>query len=421
MKKHLVISFLLLSIGITTSYSQDLDVDLQLRPRYEYRHGYKDFLQQGEKPASLISNRARLNLQYAHQALQIKVSAQNVSVWGESPIASNQDKNGINLHEAWARYAVNEQWGIKIGRQVIEYDNQRIFGGLDWAQQGQRHDAALVQYNTGKHALDVGFALNNVTDTPTNTPYTINSYKTMQYVWYHTTLNQWEVSLLFLNAGYEYERAINDYTTSYNQTWGTYSKYKGDTFFLSAALYGQTGKTAAYTKEAWYASFDFNYTLSQTLSTQLGFEFLSGKSQDDLSTINKSFTPLFGTSHGFNGLMDYFYSGNHLNSVGLQDLYLKLNYKKDKWGLSLQPHLFYSAGNIYNENLNKMDNYLGTEIDFTVDYQVQKDIKVSGGYSQLFASNSFEHLKNRSNNRDNQWAWVMISINPTLFKTNSSK
>lgn len=397
--------------------AQELEADIQLRPRYEYRHGFKDFLSEGEKPASFISQRSRINLMFKQDSLKVYFSAQNVGVWGETPIASPTDVNGTSIHEAWASYNFQHNISAKFGRQVISYDNQRIFGGSDWAQQGQSHDALLLQYNSAKHRLDLGFALNNVSETLKKEPYSVANYKAMQYLWYHTQLNALQISFLFLNTGYEFEKNTDDFKTEYLQTWGTYLAYQKNKFDVNAGFYGQSGKTNGNTKQAWYAGLELGYQWDNSFSSKLGYEFLSGKSQDDTSFKNKSFVPLFGTNHIFNGLMDYFYAGNHQNSVGLQDLYVKLNLKQNKWTFGLHPHVFLSANKIYDAEAQKIDSYLGTELDFIADYQLHKDIKISAGYSQLFASKSLEALKGAANNRSNQWAWLMVSVQPTLFKT----
>jgi len=114
--------------------------------------------------------------------------------------------------------------------------------------------------------------------------------------------------------------------------------------------------------------------------------------------------------------MDYFYVGNHLNSVGLQDVFLKLNYNQNKWQFNLIPHIFSTAANVYKAG-NKMDSNLGTEIDFTTNYTVQKDVTLTAGYSQMFASNTLKYLKGVDNSYTNNWAWIMISINPRLFSS----
>lgn len=63
---------------------------------------------------------------------------------------------------------------------------------------------------------------------------------------------------------------------------------------------------------------------------------------------------------------DYFYVGNHINSVGLVDINMPLKYQKEKVTLQLVPHLFSSASNMMDNQMQKMDNYLGTEIDVSL-------------------------------------------------------
>jgi hypothetical protein len=35
---------------------------------------------------------------------------------------------------------LTEAFSMKLGRQEVIYDNSRIFGNVDWAQQGRSHD-----------------------------------------------------------------------------------------------------------------------------------------------------------------------------------------------------------------------------------------------------------------------------------------
>jgi hypothetical protein len=63
-----------------------------------------------------------------------------------------------------------------------------------------------------------------------------------------------------------------------------------------------------------------------------------------------------------------------------------------------------------------MDSYLGTEIDFTTNYTIQKDIVATAGYSQMFGSSTLERIKNVTNAANtNNWVWVMVSFNPRIF------
>ena len=406
-------------IGVisTASYAQDFDANVQIRPRYEYRNGFKSLLKTGDSPTSFISQRSRLNLNFKQDKLKLKLSLQNIRTWGDVATTTTADKNGVAVFEAYAEYSFTEKWSARLGRQVLNYDNQRIMGGIDWIQQGQSHDAALITYKSVKHQLDLGLAHNAATENliaPT-TAYGTN-YKEMQYAWYHTAIEKVNASFLFLNAGYQYLKTPTDLKTDYIQTYGTYLTYKGKKWDFDLGVYGQSGKSSGTNLSAFNVGGNLGYTVSDKFKATLGYEFLSGKDQNDTDTKIKSFTPLFGTNHAFNGFMDYFYVGNHKNSVGLQDAYLKLDFAIKKVKFSLTPHVFYAPNKVLASGVEK-ESYLGTEIDLTAGYKIHKDIMAVAGYSQMLGSSTLETLKTGDASKTNNWAWVMININPQLFST----
>lgn len=408
-------------IGCTTNaFSQELDVDLQLRPRFEFRNGFKSPLLNTEDATSFIAQRSRLNVAFKQDKLTAKFSAQDIRTWGDAATTATAGKNGLAVFEAWAKYNFDENWSTRVGRQVLSYDNERIMGGIDWLQQGQSHDAALISYKKDKSQLDLGFALNANAENlvEPKTPYTTN-YKAMQYAWFHQNWSKINMSVLFLNTGYEYQKSATELEVDYKQTFGTYLTFKENKWDANMGLYAQTGQSAGKKLSAWYASGFVSYAITNGFSAGLGYEFLSGKDQNDTDSKFKSFTPLFGTNHAFNGLMDYFYVGNHQNNVGLQDAYLKFVYKNKQWQFALVPHIFNAPSKVFDAQGNEMDSYLGTEIDLTASYVVQKDIVVSGGFSQIFTSSTLERVKNVTNAANaNNWAWLMVSFNPKLFSTN---
>jgi hypothetical protein len=141
----------------------------------------------------------------------------------------------------------------------------------------------------------------------------------------------------------------------------------------------------------------------------------------DPSEKDKAFKPLYGTNHKFNGLMDYFYVGNHFNSVGLLDIYFPLKYKRNKFTAALIPHFFQATADIYGTdqdgNLKDFGNGLGTELDFVFSYSIGNNANISGGYSQLFATESMQVLKGGNHKNTNSWVWIMIDFKPTFFKS----
>lgn len=400
-----------------TSFAQELEATIQLRPRFEYRNGFKSLMPIDENAASFIAQRSRLNLNFKQDKLQVKLTLQNIRVWGDVPTTTQSDKNGIALFEAWAHYDFNKKWSARLGRQVLSYDDQRIFGEIDWAQQGQSHDAVVFSYHPKNHQLDWGGALNSNAENLIQAAYSISNYKSMQYAWYHTRLNQVNMSLLFLNTGYEYANDNADLKVDYNQTFGTYLSFKEKKIDANLGLYAQTGKRNDFNVKGWYASVNFGYAFTEKWKASVGYEFLSGKNQDDSSTTLKSFHPIFGTNHPFNGYMDYFYVGNHQNSVGLQDAFVKINYSHDKWQLALIPHVFSTAANVLDADAAIMKDYLGTEIDVTARYAFQKDITATAGYSQMLGSKTLGVIKNGNANQTNNWVWLMVSVHPKIFTT----
>jgi len=379
MKKiiYLTIATLLFS---TLMAAQQVDFSAELRPRYENKQGYQSLLKLGEKGSSFISQRSRLNLHYERDNFLVKVSLQNVRVWGDVGTLSAQD-NSISFHEAWAQFSVADYFDLKLGRQEIIYDDSRIFGNVGWAQQGRSHDAIIAKFKASEGGrLDIGFALNNDSQAGIKSIYSnIAGYKTFQYLWHHIELNNFGLSVLALNHGNEYLDINNEAHISYSQTFGPRITYKKKNLSLDAAAYLQTGKVVDTPISASYFAANANLKATNTFNVGLGFEYLSGKDTNDASVDLKSFNPIFGTNHKFNGWMDYFYVGNHINSVGLIDIHAIVSYSKDQFSAKLIPHIFKSAADIYN-GATKMDSNLGTEIDFTLGYKVANNIEFNAGY-----------------------------------------
>jgi len=416
MKLIKTLSLSLIGLIGTGAMAQEFSSDIQIRPRYEYTNGFGTLLTPTTSHTSFVGQRTRINLNYGDSKLQVKVALQNVRTWGNVNTLGNiaTDKNGLALYEGWAQYSFTNKWSTKVGRQMLSYDNQRIIGGLDWANQGRSFDAALIKYKGEKSQLDLGFALNADSEAKVapSAPY-ITDFKDMQYAWYHTSIKKLGVSLLALNLGREYQKSPSEIETSYSQTLGTYMNYAGKKLTFDFSFYGQTGKIAANKVSAWETAANLGYAFAPKFKATLGYEFLSGKDQTATSTMVKSFNPVFGTNHAFNGFMDYFYVGNHANSVGLQDVTLKLDFPIKKVNLSVAPHLFYTA----NELAATDDKYLGTEIDLTAVYKASKDITLVAGYSQMFATESMVALKGGTGLKDtaNNWAYLMVNINPQIF------
>ena len=243
----------------------------------------------------------------------------------------------------------------------------------------------------------------------------------MQYAYFKKQWEKSSISYLFLNNGFQkFSGADGDIADgTYNrQTTGTYFKFPLAGVELSGSAYYQFGRASADTDlSAYQLSLQAGYAIENTI-LGLGAEILSGTDQNNTGK-NRSFFPLYGTNHKFNGFMDYFYVGNHANNVGLNDFFGKINQKVGKKSTLLAMGHYFSA-NAALANVAK--SYLGTEIDLVFGQQLFKDVKFKLGYSQMFASESMSLIKNDINSGNtNNWAWVQLVINPRLFQFNFDK
>ena len=168
---------LLVSTLIFQQMKAQLTMSGQLRTRTELRDGDGTLKLKVNTPSFFTSQRSRLTLNYKAHRVVFQTSVQDVRVWGQdASTINNADGNKLSLHEAWAEIAFVDKndssfkptspdyFGVKIGRQELNYDDQRLVGGLDWLQQARRHDAVVFKLSNKGWQFDLGAAFNQNTD-----------------------------------------------------------------------------------------------------------------------------------------------------------------------------------------------------------------------------------------------------------------
>nr|WP_311459127.1 alginate export family protein [uncultured Capnocytophaga sp.] len=407
----------------------------QLRPRFEYRNGAYIPLQEGEKPAILINNRTRLNLDYHHgDQLQLFVSLQNVNIWGQAPQVQVKDRTGgLSVFEAYAALPIYKDINAKIGRQMIVLDEDRIFGSLDWHPAGRAHDAININWKNDKLTLRSFFAFNqnyfdgnassvngNVNNPKGQYFYIApgtQPYQHLEAVHAHYDFAPTQgLSVLVANLG---QRNSSNNDIDYNmQTIGLHYRGKSDALRYGAEAYLQTGKSATgQDKEAFLLAALVGYQFTPAFSATLGLDYLSGNDTNDpTATKDKAFNPFSGTNHKFYGFMDHFYV-SYSPSVGLLNPYLNLTLKtSDKGNLSATGHYFRSAGKIVGDKDNKT-RHLGVEGDLVYTHKIQQYVSLQAGYSLFITSGSYKKLRNLNLEvrKQQDWLWCSLNINPKLF------
>ncbi len=423
-KTKIAISFLVLAFGITNAQVDSLKMNIDLRTRAELDNGARTLIPKGKSAETTVVSRARFGIDYYYKNLEVYISAQDVRTWGETSSTASKNQNFI-LNEAWANYQFSERFALKLGRQILSYDNERLIGALDWAMQGRSFDAIKGIFKlTPSSKLETVITYNNddndANDLPDKEVYNITEAgeitKSLQIIHYqYTGKNKLQFSAIALNQVLQ-----NPSSTHYDMlTVGINSKKYFENFGFFGSAYYQTGKnTAAHSKSAYQFSVNSDFIIIPKFNVVLGTEWLSGRSFDTEAGKNRSFSPLYGTNHLYNGFMDYFYFGNsHFNSFGLNDYYLKSTYKfNSNSNLQANFHAFTSNGKLGLNNLGeKYSNYLGTELDLVFTQKVGKVITANLGHSFMFSGESMKFLKNVPEPKNLQtWTWIGLKIAPNF-------
>ena len=388
-----------------TTMAQQFELSGEFRPRTELNHGVKTLAENDQDASLFTAQRTRLNALFSTDWIKTSLVLQDVRRWGNQPqLVANEDF-AVSVHQAWAEVFFTPEFSMKAGRQEVVYDDHRIFGSVGWAHQARSHDMAIFKYEKDIK-LHFGIAHNENGDL-TNGDYDgPDAYKDLQFVWFNNTWEKSGLSLLFLNNGvpvWEGEEQKN----KFSQTMGGRFTTSVLPVKLASNLYYQTGKHKGGKDIS-----ALNFLLEASIASfTLGFEHLSGTAYDESDY--KSFTPFYGTNHKFNGFMDYFYVGNHIGNVGLNDIYLKYKYTKNKFGFDAHLHYFGAAADISAD----ADKYLGTELDLSASWAVKPMAKISVGFSSLFAGDSMEIIKGGDADASHYWGYVMLSVTPSFWKT----
>lgn len=433
--KKLMIAFsglLLLGSGVMKAEEKEnakentFSMSAQIRPRAEYRNGVLFPRNKGDEATGFIDNRARLTMNYERENLSVGLSAQHVGVWGQDP---QIDKNGrFMLNEAWAQLDFGHGLFAKLGRQSLIYDDERILGGLDWNVSGRFHDALKLGYENDQNKLHLILSFNqNSNDRKIGGTYYApggQPYKTMQTLWYqHTCSKAFKASFLFMNLGLEAGNAEEKKSdTKYLQTLGTNLYYQPSNWTLAGTFYYQFGKSQKDRDvSAFMWAVNAAYQIDPRWKISVGSDYLSGADSDSGADDKyTAFDPLYGTHHKFYGAMDYFYASSFINGLnpGLWDNQLAVAFKPAaKVNLSLAYHYFSITGDVYDGNESPVSRGLGSELDFQVDWQIMKDVKLTAGYSTMLCTETMQIVKGGSKDSWQDWGWLTLNINPRIFST----
>jgi hypothetical protein len=448
---------IVICIFCKNTINAQLSASGQVRTRTELRAGQGTLQKEGEKAALFTSQRTRLNIGYSGYRFNLYTSLQDVRVWGQDASSINritaETKNGNLLNEAWGEIILNDttstikNLSLKIGRQPISYDDQKILGALDWLQQGRRHDAAIFKFANNGWIADLGVAFNQNQELNTGTVYNGTNplypagtngigtlYKSFQYLYVDKKFTFGDISFLYFKDDFnKYSNVTTGTPPVTNKVYetGVWSRNTTGFYFnvmplrilnLTGNVYHQNGRDKDGKKiSASLASITSTLQIGRKLFVGPGFDYLSGDTStkiENATSTNYRFDPLYGTPHKFWGYMDYFYVANGFGKQGLLNYFLKAKYNvRDNLSLFLDIHGFEAGNKIVDATGVELNRYLGTEIDFLVKYNLTKTINFEAGYSFMKATSTMASpfIKGViTPNLSPQFAYLMINITPNF-------
>jgi len=400
-------------------------IDAELRPRVEYREGFRKPLADSLNAAFVTVQRTRLNFDYKSKVLISRLSLQDVHIWGSSDTKTNA--SSLAFYEAWAEYLISSGASVKFGRQPLKYDDQRLLAAPDWSATGASHDVLVFKYKTPKFQVHTGMAYNNAKDTVVDVAYSyalIKIYKTMGYAWLSKDIFK-GITLTAIGIAEGFESATS-YQTDYARiTYGGNLVYANDSSTWSGILTGyfQQGKDMTKASGIGYADLNSSffaakviYKFTKKYAVTLGTDYYSGSASSIEADKSTTFNRLYGATHSFNGSMEYFVK---LPSQGLFDYYGSIKTViTPKLSADLGAHAFYFDEDFYYKT-EKQSKNLGSEIDIKSDYIVSKEFSIQAGYSRYFNSTTTKKYFKMDGveTRPEQWAYMMVSIKPQFYKT----
>ena len=441
MQRFLLVLFLMLSpvllraqedSTVVAEKKNTFTVDANILMRGEIRHGGLPATGEGEnaeaaKPgmAAFLLERTRLSIGYERKWLSASIEAQHSGTWGS---AKNSQ---FSLYQAWVQLTSKQGLFAKVGRQNIEYDDERIFGSDDWAVTGMSHDALRLGYEGHGHKLHLIGAFNqNPENISGGTYFTggLQPYKSMEALWYHCDVPKTGglgISLLFANFGVQAGEQGKDEKVYYQQVTGAYVSYKPQMWSAEAAFYYQMGREEhGLPLRAWMCSAKASVKPVEPLKLVVGYDYLSG--DDEFSpppigalglsrhSVVRGFNSIYGSHNNFYGAMDFFYVTTYYGGFtpGLQNAYLGISYTpvKDHLTLGASYHFLATA-----TPLRTAKGPLGHELESGISYTFLGCVKLSAGYTFMHGTETMVLLKRTTDNRTLHWGWLMLTVNPRIF------
>ncbi len=435
-------------------FDDTLCFDVQERVRFEIRNNNFDFNDSVNDLTddSWLLQRFRIGVLWK-PAPWLKVYAQ-----GQDAREFDSDRPNIpgflgaegddnfDLRQAWVELGPTADLPVilKLGRQILSYGEERLVGGFEWNNFARTFDAAKLIYKHPKFQLDLFTSsvvvirrdsfntsdLFNGNETDRQQVFSGIYLSSNELPWgtaevYSFLLNQKNGTTANLEAAVPITTPRGetnplaqhtDFATFGARFRGDPKKLRGFEFQVEGAY--QTGQVRDLSLSAWAITAGAGYNwLEAEWKPRLWVEYNYGSGDSDPTDDDiETFQNLFPTNHKFYGYMDLFSWQNIHNPM----ISFRVSPVKDV-SVQLDYHAFWVASTddvVYRANgltplrpltpeARAADNYIGSEIDLTVGWTVNKNVQILAGYSHFFAG---DYLSDTGPSDDADFGYLMATV-----------
>ncbi len=320
--------------------------------------------------------------------------------------------NPFDLRQAYLELGDSKasSLSLKVGRQVLQYGDQRLIGPLEWSNISRTFDAVKLRW-TGQDGLWVDAFASSVV-VPDRTGFDQSDRDSVfSGIYAHlpkTGPQDTEIYALHLN-----DEDRDDHFLTFGTHWKSVPEALGNWDYEAEFAY-QNGTAAGEDLSAFATYVEAGYTLPVSGKPRIGLEYSFGSGDKNAADNEQgAFQNLFPTNHPHYGFMDLFSWSN------LHDVVLHLSAKPTKEitaGVDFHAFWLAETGDTWRRANAKTavrpvsasaNSFAGTEVDALVSWNPCASFSLTAGYSHFFAGN---YLSSSGQNDDADFVFLMTGI-----------
>jgi hypothetical protein len=369
---------------------------VEQRIRWEYRDGIG--FDSGTDDAFILSRtRAWVEAQIGNR-LSFHVEGRDARQFGDEFMADGNPlfEDNADLFQAYVTARIFESFKLRVGREILAFDDQRLVGGLLWTNTSRSFDAIHGMFENERMKIDFGVA-EVVTIRPENFNKR-NEDDTFYFL--HATAKETCVEGMKA-SGFLYARNTamsgewkRDQYTAGARLWGQAPDSPYDYDFTGAFQFGEvdyrdSDDNADIRAFALHGEVGRRFAGAWKPRVSVEGNWASGDDRPDSGTI-ETFDHLYPTNHAKYGIADLVgwknqrNIGTHLQLSPCEKASVQFSYFAF-WLDAVNDSLYNAGGaSIVSNSTGSNDRFAGHEFDGQITYQARKNVTLSGGLGWFF-------------------------------------